>query len=94
MAGERLEDDRFALTLLGPRPPKAEGDEGYDDEDEGPEDNYNYEVGEVTRPMHDSSGDLYFAIRDFRWNGPEVMKASWGAQRKDALNVPSSPLYL
>lgn len=65
MAGERLEDDRLALTLLGPRPPKAEGDEGYDDEDEGPEDNHNYEVREVAGPMHDSGGGLWFAIRGF-----------------------------
>lgn len=58
MAGERLEEDRLALTLLGPRPPKAEGDEGYDDEDEGPKDNHNYEVGEVAGPMHDTGGGL------------------------------------
>lgn len=66
----------MALTLLGPCPPKAEGDEGYDDEDEGPEDNHNYEVREVAGPMHDSSGGLWFAIWGFWWNGRLVMRTS------------------
>lgn len=42
---KRYEELRGALTLFGPSPPKAEGDEGNNDEDEGSQDNTNYEVG-------------------------------------------------
>lgn len=71
-------EDWSALTLLGPGPPEAEGDEGDDDEDEGPEDNNNYEIGEVAGPRHDSGGGLSFAIWDVRWNRPLLMRTGWG----------------
>ncbi|TNN88842.1 hypothetical protein EYF80_000720 [Liparis tanakae] len=59
-----------ALTLLGPRPPKAEGDEGDNDEDEGSQDNTDYEVGEVAGPRHESAGLSRPVVRGLRWKRP------------------------
>lgn len=74
------------LTLLGPGPPQTEGDEGHNDEDEGPEDNNNDEVGEVAGPRHAIFGVSRAIIRDLRWN--RLVGTSW--QRKDALTPPHS----
>lgn len=63
------------LTLLGPGPPQTEGDEGHNDEDEGPEDNDNDEVGEVAGPRHAIFGVYCAIIRDLRWNG--LVGTSW-----------------
>lgn len=57
------------LTLLGPGPPKTEGDEGHNDEDEGPEDNDDYEVGEVAGPRHAVLGGSRTVIWDLRRDG-------------------------
>lgn len=69
-------EPRGALTLLGPGPPKAEGDEGDDDEDEGSQDDANYEVGEVAGPRHQSAGAFEPGIRGLRRCGPMVIRTS------------------
>lgn len=82
---QRLEELWAALTLFGPIPPKAEGDEGDNDEDEGSQDNTNYEVGEVTRPRHKSRVSLP-VIWGLWWNGSRMIRTSWGDKRwKDVL---------
>lgn len=47
---------RGSLTLFGPSPPEAEGDEGNYDEDKSSQNDTNYEVGEVTRSGHRPTG--------------------------------------
>lgn len=71
----RFEEDGGGLTLLGPGPPKTEGDEGHDDEDEGPEDNNHYEVGEVAGPRHAIFGVSRTVNWDVRWDG--LIGTSW-----------------
>lgn len=84
--GLGLGEGEGELTLLGPGPPQTEGNEGHNDEDEGPEDNNNDEVGEVAGPRHAIFGASWAIIRDLRWNG--LVGTSW--QRKDALTPPDS----
>lgn len=67
-----------ALTLFGPGSPKAEGDEGDDDEYEGSQDNTNYEVGEVAGPRHQSSGVSPHVVWGLYWIRPLVVRTSWG----------------
>lgn len=78
---QRLEELWGALTLFGPSPPEAEGDEGDDDEDKGSQDNSDYEVGEVTGSRHQSVGELQPGIWSLWWSGPLVMRTSWGGKK-------------
>lgn len=64
------------LTLLGPCPPQAEGDEGHNDEDEGAQD-ANDQVGHVARPGHQHVGVTRPVVRGLRRDGQMVTGTSW-----------------
>jgi len=70
------------LTLLGPGPPQAEGDEGHDDEDQGAQDHAHDEVGQVAGPRHRPPGVLRPVDRNLRRDGAQVVRASWERERE------------
>lgn len=78
---QELEELWGALTLFGPSPPKAEGDESDNDEDEGSQDDTNYKIGEVARPRYKSAGVSQPVVWGLWWNWPLVIRTSWGDRK-------------